>query len=445
MHAAPEDESPSANDVIMAGGSSQPTDGQAHKASRSRAYPNGSDGPWVVYFQPKSKPLNVVQISRDLTKRFSAVTEITKVRHNKLRVVVSSLKQANEIAVSPFFTLEYRVYIPARDVEIEGVVSEESLTPEILEQQAVGRFKNPLLPPVKILEVQRLGSVSLSEGKKSFTPTDSFRVTFSGSALPHYVELGKLRLPVRLFVPRVMSCLNCKQLGHTASHCGSKARCSKCGEKHEDDACTATAPKCVYCNGTPPHALSSCPAYKQRGEKLQRSLKERSRKSFADMLKKASPPTNATNPFALLADDESDSDLAEDGAPYNFPRKRRRTRTQQVTHLEPQISLHNSRSGGKKEATTPPGFRSTNCNQASPDLPGTSKTPDASFSRTEAPSSSGVGLFSFENIVDSIIKHLEISDPLKSIVLAVLPAVKSILKQLTLKWPLLATIISFDG
>ena len=185
-------------------------------------------------------------------------------------------------------------------VEIEGVVTERSLNPEILEKQAVGRFKNPLLPPVKILDVQQLGSVSLSEGKKSFTPTDSFRVTFSGSALPHYIELGKLRLPVRLFVPRVMNCQNCKQLGHTASHCGSKARCSKCGEKHEDGACAVTAPKCAYCGGTPPHDLSSCPAYKQRREKLERSLKERSRQSFAEMLKKAMPSTTNKNPFALF-------------------------------------------------------------------------------------------------------------------------------------------------
>lgn len=420
---------------------------QVPKSPRLRAYPNDSTGPWVVYFQPKKKPLNVVQIADDLTKRFSAVTEITKVRHNKLRVVVSNLKQANEIAVSQFFTLEYRVYIPARDVEIEGVVTESSLNSEILQKQAVGRFKNPLLPAAKILDVQQLGSVSLSEGKKSFTPTDSFRVTFSGSALPHYIELGKLRLPVRLFVPRVMNCQNCKQLGHTASHCGSKARCSKCGDKHEDGTCADTEPKCVFCKGTPPHDLSSCPVYKQRGEKLERSLKERSRQSFAEMLKKATPTTINQNPFAILSDDESDSDLAEEGTPFSFPesssRKRRRIRSRKVADQESQISLPKSRSGGKKDSSTPPGFRKYDFNQNFPPLPGTSKTPDAPILRTEAPTSTG--LFSFDNIVDGILKFLDISDPLKSIVLAMLPSVKTLLKQLTLKWPIIATFISFDG
>ena len=59
-------------------------------ATRVKAYPDASKGPFVVFFRPIKKPLNIIQIGKDLAKQFAAVTEITKVRPNKLRVVVSS-------------------------------------------------------------------------------------------------------------------------------------------------------------------------------------------------------------------------------------------------------------------------------------------------------------------------------------------------------------------
>ena len=81
------------------------------ESPRIRAYPDGSAGPWVVFFRPNGKPLNIIQISRDLIKRFAAVTDSCKVRPSKLRVSVASLKQANEIAASELFTREYRTSV----------------------------------------------------------------------------------------------------------------------------------------------------------------------------------------------------------------------------------------------------------------------------------------------------------------------------------------------
>ena len=172
--------------------------------------------------------MNVIQISRDLTKRFSAVTDITKVRPNKLQISVASLKQANEIVASELFTREYTVYVPSREVEIDGVVSDWSLTCDDLLKYGIGRFKNLALPLVKILDCKQLYSVSVAEDTKVYFPSNSFRVTFAGSALPSHVEIDRVRLPVRLFVPWVMNCLNCNQSGHTATHCCNKARCGKC-------------------------------------------------------------------------------------------------------------------------------------------------------------------------------------------------------------------------
>ena len=87
---------------------------------------------------------------------------------------------------------------------------------------------------------------------------------------------------------------------------------------------------------------------------------------------------------------------------------------------------------------TPPGMAKLNSSKEFPALPGTSKNPTVpSFSSKIQPES---GLLKFSDIVDWLFENF-----LKSLLLAFLPTVKTFLKQLTAKWPLLAAIVSFDG
>lgn len=428
-----------------------PNPAQSSAALRHKAYPDDSKGPWVVFFRPKQKPLNINQIEKDLFKRYSSVTDILKVRPDKLRVTVGNRRQANEIVACELFTLEYRVYIPCRDVEIEGVVTEASMTRDDFIQNGVGVFKNPTLPEVKILDCIRMHSSSLVGTKKTYTLSDSFRMTFSGSALPDYVKVGRVRIPVRLFVPKVMHCTKCKQLGHTADFCGNKPRCDLCGEKHTEGPCH-TPPKCVYCSGTP-HALSDCPKYKQQGEKLKRSLKARSQRSFAEILKTFNPlpriiPSNDSNSFNLLPLDEDDSDTeAGEGSHFVFKgssRKRARNVQQQpkkAARVDSQATLEKSRGRGNAPKGPPPGFKSFDFNKDFPRLPGSSKTPDVPVLE---PEQSGA-MFTLSGIVDSILDVFNISDPLRNIISMMLPILKTLLKQLASKWPLLASFVSFDG
>ena len=421
-------------------------------SNRVKVYPEGSNGPWVVFFRPKGKALNIMQISKDLVKHFSAVTEIFKVRPNKLRVTVSCLKQANAIAGFELFTREYRVYVPARVVEIDGVVTDAGLTVEDVLKFGSGRFKNSNIQPVKILDCKHLHSVSFDNGEKRYTPSDSLRVTFAGSALPSFIDVNRVRLPVRLFVPRVMHCLRCKQLGHTATHCSNKIRCGKCGENHEDSTCSKDTARCLYCGETP-HELSSCPAYKLRGEKIKRSLKERSKRTFAEMLKKTAA-TDQTSPniFEVLPIDESENDDPFEGSSgYSFTesRKRKNSSSPQLPRKETKTSSNGmtntikSKSAEVKPKQTPPGFLNFNSQKEFPALPGTAKTPAVSSFESESQPESG--LLNFSDIVDWILTTFNITDPLKSFLLAFLPTVKTFLKQLTAKWPLLAAIVSFDG
>ena len=427
--------------------------GKQEQTPRVKLYPDGAKGPWVVFFRPKAKALNCMQISRDLAKQFPTVTEILKVRPNKLRVTAQSLKQANDIASFKLFTLEYRVYVPARVVEIDGVVTERGLTVDQLLKSGIGRFKDSALQPVKILDCKQLHSVSFDNGVKNYTPSDSFRVTFAGSALPSHIDVDRVRLPVRLFVPRVMNCLNCKQLGHTASFCCNKARCGHCGENHEDSACNKGSEMCLYCGGTP-HELSTCPSYKLRGEKIKRSLKERSKRSYAEMLKKAAVATStlvSSNPYDVLSSDESDLDDPLGDFSYVkpivsrkrkissplLPRKESKVSPSGMKHtLEPNCANANPKQ-------TPPGFVKINSRKEFPALPGTSKTPAVPFVSSKIQPESG--LLKFSEIVDWLFETFNIADPLKSLLLAFLPTVRTFLKQLTAKWPLISTIVSFDG
>lgn len=273
---------------------------------RVRQYLEGSRNEWVVFFRPKCKALNTVRIASDLMKHYSGVNEIRKLNKNKLRVSVNNAEQANQIVCDQRFVLEYRVWIPAHIVEIDGVVTEESLTTHDL-SRAVGFFKKTNLPSVKVIDVRQMGTAKGDGVNRKFTPSSSFRITFAGSALPDYIVLdNKLRLPVRMYIPRVMSCDNCKQLGHTKAYCGNKSKCSKCGENHTEEQCHKVAEKCLLCGG-PLHDTRACPKYKERSDKMKRSLKERSKRSFAEIL--ASTPSVARNEncYSILSDEETDS------------------------------------------------------------------------------------------------------------------------------------------
>lgn len=324
-----------------------------------------------------------------------------------------------------------------------------------------GRFRNPSLPPVQILECRQLHKVSQEGEKMVYSPSDTFCVTFSGSALPDLVVIGKLRLPVKLYVPKVMNCTNCKQLGHTAQYCCNKPRCAVCGERHVDGACK-TPPKCVYCGNNPPHDLKVCPTYIQRQKHQKRSLLQRSKRSFAEILKKAAPAVSTSNIYSSLSLDDQGSDSeVGDEVPFVFKGlTRKRVRLQRPTKKprnlpssDLQPTMNNSKSVVKGAKRSSPGLKIQD-ERDFPSLPGTSKIPDVptfSTSQSERQHSEyqeqplGAPMFTLSGIMDIILNFFNASDLVKNIVKGLLPCVTPLLKQLASKMPLLTTIISFDG
>ena len=452
-----------------------------NRPPRPRLYQDTSTGPWVVYFRPKpnGKRLNAIAIARDLQNGFPSVSNIQKVRPDKMRAVVGNLKEANAIVRSEKFTIEYRVYIPARDVECDGKITEEGLTAAELLQTGVGRFKDPGLPSVRILDAFQLAGVSgQGEGKK-YTPSNTWRITFAGTALPDYVSIGVLRLPVKLFVPRVMNCQKCWQLGHTAAFCQNKARCNKCGELHSSAVCTVKedVQKCLYCGNSPHLKLSDCPKYKLRSEKIKNSLKASSKKSYKDILMN-SLPSDHGNRFNLLSVDDPDSDESEEcfegtsTAPLIPRPRKRKMSSRDVVRKNPEI-LKNPKNKGLnplKTKQSPPGQKADPLeypplespnpqgthqskpsvsndtqNSAKPSKGQSVANQPASGSNTGLPLPSDDGKFKLSDLLDLLLNLFGLDDHWKKLVNMFLPLICSALKRIASSCPLIAEIISFDA
>ncbi|XP_055522673.1 uncharacterized protein LOC129716858 [Wyeomyia smithii] len=345
---------------------------------------------WVVYIRPKNKPLKVVQICKTLRLRYTSLIEVYKVKADKLKVTFSDLEHANAVVEDQNFTIEYRVYIPARAIEIEGVITEPDLTEkEILE--GTGRFKNPNLPEIKILECRRMYS---KDNMGKYSPNDSFRVTFEGKVLPDYLELFKLRLPVRLFIPKVMTCTNCLQLGHTKAYCSNKTKCCKCGAIMENNhTCSEQEAKCSLCGGNP-HRIEECAKYKLRSDALKKSTRQRSKQSFAQMLKTALQQEE--NRYSSLENDDSNDD-EEDYQPLlstGAVRKRPSASSPKLPRKEQKKALNDTPRGSTSKQNakaSPPGFKVV-CDKEFPKLPGKRAVPTAKLSsESEKPSFDGFG------------------------------------------------------
>lgn len=146
---------------------------KSQKAPRSKAYPDGSAGPFVVFFRTKEKRLNIVSITQTLSRSFKGVTSVTQVSRDKLRVIVDNQKIANEIVSSKHFTEEYRVYIPSRVVEIDGVFTDHDMTLDSFfafdgEDRPMGIFRNPAVKPVRVLDCKELYAASSENGGKPY-------------------------------------------------------------------------------------------------------------------------------------------------------------------------------------------------------------------------------------------------------------------------------------
>jgi hypothetical protein len=201
-----------------------------NKRVRLRQYPSDHEGPYAVNIRAINTPLESKAIQKFVFENYQHVKEITHVNEHKMRVVFmnerenlllvngkpatttkSAREEANDLPRQEKWNKKFRVYISAKNVEIQGLIPYAKMqSVDDFPTIAEGKFRNPLLPRLKGLEAVRLMRKS-DEDETKMEQTGFVIVTFEGLALPDYVNLEGMLCPVRLFHNRKMFCENCQR------------------------------------------------------------------------------------------------------------------------------------------------------------------------------------------------------------------------------------------
>ena len=99
--------------------------------SRVRQYPSDHSGPYIVFIRevdPKVQ-LKSVTLAKLLHAKYKSITSVQAVSRVKVRVLLSNLSEANDL-VKDVALKNYRAYLPAADVEIQGIAQ---LSPDCTE------------------------------------------------------------------------------------------------------------------------------------------------------------------------------------------------------------------------------------------------------------------------------------------------------------------------
>jgi hypothetical protein len=411
------------------------------KERRVKVYPNEYVAPFVVYLRATDTPMKTVSISLSLQKKYKSISSITKVSRNKLKIVFGNRNESNLFCRDKEFS-EYRVYIPAADVECYGVVfcDPKDEIPDIVGEHAMGKFRNSCISPVGILDSFRFTRlVRKSDGKDSRVPTSFVRITFAGTVLPDYLAIGNLLLPVELYKPKPMFCNKCQSFGHTDSFCSKAIKCAKCRGAHSRDECQNIA-KCQHCVSLIPHDLKDCEGYKKRKAYLSRRAKVKANISYAEVAK--------SGYYDILSDfseeeEESDGPMTSAQADEKRKReikkpkpravKRRRTEDGSWDFPEEEIYLFSAKSKDLKNPSKKPERRTPKKGRREKEIP----EPDKESDKERAPEMGG--LFSgkkimqfLEKIIVKSIKGLGLSEEWQAMIIKfILPFVNSIVVKLT--------------
>lgn len=150
-------------------------DSEKENVSRVRKYPDDHKGPFIVYVRSFKDPVHHLTIARHLFKSYKEMLSCKRVTSHKLKVDFSNSSEANKLLNDPYLK-EFRVYVPANSVEIDGLVNfpVENDASELLE--GVCSFVDECaLVNVQIVEAFRLNA-RCKEDTTKFKPCTLVRV-----------------------------------------------------------------------------------------------------------------------------------------------------------------------------------------------------------------------------------------------------------------------------
>lgn len=236
---------------------------------RLRTFPPWHLGPYIVYVRQKDIPLTPLKISEFVHRKYKSVTAVTQIpRQKKMKITMSNINEANAVILDQALSV-FSPYIRADEVEIAGVISYSEICDvedlEKLKIHGLGKFLNPQIPTVKIVDVHRLWRTD-PDNQLLRANSNVVKVTFEGRQLPSHVLITGLLVKVRPWFQRAMFCDNCQRFQHTSKFCKSKPSCAKCSGQHLTTDCDDQLIDhsiCPYCNGKHAEGKHNCPHFRQ--------------------------------------------------------------------------------------------------------------------------------------------------------------------------------------
>lgn len=350
---------------------------------RIRKYPESHKGPFVVYIRQQTERFMYIRIAQHVTdsRRYKSVIACDKVNEKKVRVTLRDRSEANML-VTDAGLKDYKVYVPAEEVEVEGVIQvDREISSQELMDNGIGRFDRGGILDIKPVDVFRfLTSSKLHASELSRREgTEFVKVAFPGKVLPDYFIIYGLRIRIRPYKQRAMYCHNCGKLDHTELRCSNQTRCRVCGDGHADRDCPITKQEtrqmpCRLCRGAHDIDIRVCPKYKVATRNRRMAAQEVSRKSYAELTRTSETNFVSENVYQQLSDTDTGDELDDADFPplvSGNPRKRRRPnvsssgkaprRTQVLQEVR--SNVRDPRKGNKGQSNSgnqPPGFQNVN-------------------------------------------------------------------------------------
>jgi hypothetical protein len=339
------------------------------KKVRMRQYPAGHEGPFVVNIRAVNVPLESKAIQKFIFEKYAHVKEITQVNEHKMRVVfanesgakvvlvngeeaapsrsVQAREEANDLPRQERWNMKFRVYIPAKNVEVQGLIPfSKNQKVDDFPMYAYGKFRNPKLTTEnpKVLEAVRLMRRCAEDATK-MEETGYVIVTFEGLVLPDYVNVDGLLCPVKEFHNRKMFCVNCQRYNHTSKMCNNK----------KVDVPQEHANKCSHCN-LEGHATGSkeCPKRRQMEKKIVMVDRRIRKRTIAEMLQKLDPQGTMPN--------DTDNEVEYPPLVRGISRKRaaEQRRNERVNYADIVKSPPRKIRTTQSSSNPPPGFTNPN-------------------------------------------------------------------------------------
>ena len=183
-------------------------------ATRLRKYPPNSKGPYFIYVRKKDVNIDPLKVQKYVFKTYKSCVKAFCVNEFKLKFEFIDVLEVNDMVLN-LNLMDYKVYVPADQVEVRGVVNLAVSTDiRTLIQNSFGGFTNPNIEKVKILEMYRFINTEKKE------PMNRVKVTFEGTVLPdHIIVDSHLIIRIHPFHPKPIFCGKCLAYNHSASYC----------------------------------------------------------------------------------------------------------------------------------------------------------------------------------------------------------------------------------